>query len=160
MARSTLWLTTILAAILFVAADWVVELLYSSRFSASAAVVRILAPGIVLFSGARVLGNDIAARGRPLTNSVIAAISVVANIVLNLVLIPGHGIDGAAWASTASYSILFATTVAVYCRLADVPLRAILLPSRGDGNAYLRLARRTLPSRRRRVASVDTLDQR
>jgi O-antigen/teichoic acid export membrane protein len=159
VTRSTLWLTTLLAAILFVAADWVVELLYSSRFSASAAVVRILAPGIVLFSGARVLGNDIAARGRPLTNSVIAAISVAANIVLNLILIPDHGIDGAAWASTASYSLLFATTVAVYCRLADVPLRAILVPSREDGKAYLRLVRTTLPSRGRRVAGVDTLDQ-
>ena len=88
MVRSTLWLTTILAAILFVAAGSIVDLLYTSRFSASAAVVRILVPGIVLFAAARVLGNDIAARGRPLVNSVVASASVVCNIGLNVVLDP------------------------------------------------------------------------
>lgn len=142
VARHTLWLTTILAAILFLAANVVVEVLYSSSFSASAGVVRILAPGIVLFSAARVLGNDIAARGRPLVNSMVAAVSVVLNIVLNLVLIPRHGINGAALASTCSYAFVFAATAVVYRRMTNVPLRALVLPSREDGGRYVRLARR------------------
>lgn len=147
VARSTLVLTTILGGILVLAAGPAVDFLYSSRFSASAPVVRILVPGIVLFSAARVLGNDLAARGRPLVNSMLAATSVSCNIALNVVLIPRYGIDGAAWASTASYSILFAATVVVYGQVAGVGLRAILVPSREDGPVYLRLARRTLPSR-------------
>jgi O-antigen/teichoic acid export membrane protein len=137
-----------------------VELLYSSRFSASAAVVRILVPGIVLFSAARVLGNDLAARGRPLVNSGIAGASVACNIALNLVLIPRYGINGAAWASTASYSVLFATTLFIYRRVAGVPVRAVLVPTRADGPAYLGLARRALPSHWRRVPVVDPVDQR
>ena len=120
----------------------VVDLLYSARFGDSAAVVRILAPGIVLFSAARVLGNDIAARGRPLVNSVVAAISVVCNIALNLVLIPRYGINGAAWASTASYSVLFVLTAAVYRRITRVPLRELVVPSREDGARYAQLIRR------------------
>jgi O-antigen/teichoic acid export membrane protein len=144
VARTTLWLTAILAGILVLIAVPAVDLLYSSRFSSSAAVVRILAPGIVLFSAARVLGNDIAARGRPLVNSVVAAVSVVCNIALNVVLIPRYGIDGAAWASTGSYSLLFAAIAAVYRGVANVPLRALVIPSREDVTQYVRLFRRIL----------------
>jgi O-antigen/teichoic acid export membrane protein len=142
VARSTLWLTAILAGILFVLASAVVEFLYSSRFNASTSVVRTLAPGIVLFAAARVLGNDIAARGRPLVNSAIAAASVVCNIALNVVLIPRYGIDGAAWASTGSYSLVFVATALVYRRFTNVAVRALVVPSRGDGARYVRLAKR------------------
>lgn len=142
VARNTLWLTAILAGILVLVADPVVDLLYSDRFGASAAVVRILAPGIVLFSAARVLGNDIAARGRPLVNSVVAAISVICNIALNVVLIPRYGINGASWASTASYSVLFVATAIVYRSITQVPLRALVVPSRADGARYAQLIRR------------------
>jgi O-antigen/teichoic acid export membrane protein len=139
VARSTLWLTAILGGLLVLVAGPVVDLLYTSSFSASAAVIRILVPGIVLFSAARVLSNDIAARGRPLVNSVIAAASVVSNIALNIVLIPRYGIDGAAWASTGSYSLLFLATATVYRRVTRVPMRALVVPTRDDGPRYVRL---------------------
>jgi len=142
VARSTLWLTAILGGILILVAGPAVELLYSSRFSASAAVVRILVPGIVLFSAGRVLGNDLAARGRPLVNSTIAAVSVVCNIALNVLLIPRYGIDGAAWASAGAYSLVFLATAAVYRKVTHVPLRALVVPSREDGTRYVRLVKR------------------
>jgi O-antigen/teichoic acid export membrane protein len=142
VARNTLWLTAIVGGILVITASWVVDLLYSSRFSGSAGAVRALAPGIVLFSAARVLGNDIAARGRPLVNSVIAAASVVCNVGLNVLLIPRYGIDGAAWASTGSYSMVFLATAGVYRRVTDVPLRALVVPSRKDAARYVRLVKR------------------
>jgi O-antigen/teichoic acid export membrane protein len=144
IARTTLWLTTILAGILFVAAGAVVDLLYSSRFSSSAGAVRILAPGIVLFSAARVLGNDIAARGKPLVNSIVAAVSVGFNIALNVLLIPRYGIDGAAWASTGSYSFVFLATMAVYRNVAGVPLGELVIPTREDGVRCLRLVRQSV----------------
>jgi Na+-driven multidrug efflux pump len=73
---------------------------------------------------------------------VVAAASVVCNVALNVVLIPRYGIDGAAWASTASYSLLFVATAAVYRRLTHVPLRELLVLSREDGARYMRLGRR------------------
>jgi O-antigen/teichoic acid export membrane protein len=141
-ARNTLWLTAIAGAIVLVVAVPLVELLYSSRFSASANVVRILVPGIVLFSAARVVTNDIAARGRPLVNSVVAAASVVCNVALNVVLIPRYGINGAAWASTCSYALLFLATIGVYRSVTGVPLRALVVPTREDGARYARLLKR------------------
>jgi O-antigen/teichoic acid export membrane protein len=144
LARNTLWLTAAVAAVVYVFAGPVVSLLYSSKFESSAGPLRTLLPGIVAYSGARVLGNDISARGRPLLNSYIASVSVTLNLVLNLVLIPRHGIVGAAWASTASYSVLFVSTIGLYCRIARVPVRAVIVPMREDATAYVRLARRLL----------------
>jgi O-antigen/teichoic acid export membrane protein len=142
VTRNTLWLTTILGGILFLVASPVVDLLYSSRFSASSAVVRILVPGIVLFAAARVLGNDVAARGRPLVSSVLAAAVVACNIALNVLLIPRYGIEGAAWASTGSYSLAFLASAGVYRTITGVPLRALVVPSREDGRRYVRLVER------------------
>jgi O-antigen/teichoic acid export membrane protein len=147
VARNTFWLTAALGLLFYVLSGPLVRLLYSSAFAASAGALRALLPGIVAFSAARVLGNDLAARGRPLTNSVLAAISVAVNIALNIFLIPRYGIDGAAWASTASYSVLFAITVAVYCQVARVTLSDLLVPSRADGAAYVRFVRRMLDRR-------------
>lgn len=142
VTRSTLWLTAILGAILFLVSSPVVDLLYSSRFGASSGVLRILVPGIVLYAAARVLGNDVAARGRPLVSSVIAAGIVGFNIALNVVLIPRYGIDGAAWASTGSYSLAFLASAAVYRKITHVPLRALIVPSREDGRRYVSLVKR------------------
>jgi Na+-driven multidrug efflux pump len=77
-------------------------------------------------------------------NSVIAAANVVCNIALNVVLIPRYGIDGAAWASTVSYSLLFLATAAVYRRVTHVPLRALIVPAREDWARYLRLCKRVV----------------
>jgi Na+-driven multidrug efflux pump len=106
--------------------------------------MRALLLGIVAFSGARVLSNDIAARGRPGLNSWIAGMSVVVNLGINLALVPRFGINGAAWASTISYSLLFAATVAVYCRISRTSVRSVIVPSREDAAAYYRLVRRLL----------------
>lgn len=144
LARNTLWLTATAGVVLYLLSGPVVSILYSSKFAAAASAMRALLPGIVVFSAARVLSNDIAARGRPIINSYIAGMSVAANLGINLVLIRSYGINGAAWASTVSYSLLFVATVAVYCRIARTSVRSVLVPSREDAAAYLRLVRRLL----------------
>jgi O-antigen/teichoic acid export membrane protein len=144
LARNTLWLTTAAAAILFLLSGPIISILYSGAFAAAAGAMRALLLGIVAFSGARVLSNDIAARGRPGLNSWIAGMSVVVNLGINLALVPRFGINGAAWASTISYSLLFAATVAVYCRISRTSVRSVIVPSREDAAAYYRLVRRLL----------------
>lgn len=144
LARNTLWLTAAAGAVLFLLSGPLISLLYSSKFAASTGAMRALLPGIVAYSAARVLGNDIAARGRPIVNSYVAGISVAVNLGLNLVLIPRYGINGAAWASTVSYSLVYFVTVAIYCRIARTSVRSVLVPSREDATAYLRLLRRLL----------------
>ena len=144
LARNTLWLTAVAGVLFWILSNQIITLLFSSEFRSSGAALRALLPGVVLFSAARVLGNDIAARGRPILNSYIATVSVALNLGLNLMLVPRYGIKGAAWSSTASYSLLCVMTAAVYCKIARVSPRSVFVPAREDGAAYLRLARRLL----------------
>jgi len=144
LTRNTLWLTAAAGVLMWALSTPIVTILFSSKFESSVGALRALLPGIVTFAAARVLENDIAARGRPIINSYLTGTSVVLNLGLNLILIPRHGIAGAAWASTISYSVLFAATLVVYCKIADVSVRTVIVPTRSDAAAYFRLARRLL----------------
>ncbi len=132
VARTTLWLTALGAAVLFVLSDWLVVALYSSAFRDAVRPLQLLLPGIVLFAPARVLANDLAGRGRPGVNAACGAAGLTANVALNVVLLPRYGVDGASIASTVSYALVFGLTVIAYCTLSRNSLAAIVLPKRAD----------------------------
>lgn len=128
--------TTIFAAILLVlVAPLAVPWLFSDRFADSVLPLRILLVGIVSFAGVRILATDNAARGDPGLNSMLAGLALVVNVALNLLLIPRLGIKGAALASSASYSLLFALWLAVLRYRDGVRLRDLLAPRRSDVTA-------------------------
>ncbi|MFN0198414.1 MAG: lipopolysaccharide biosynthesis protein, partial [Planctomycetaceae bacterium] len=102
---STLGLSLVLA----VAGEMILGLLLGPKFVSGASVLVWLLPGTVLASFARVLTNDLAARGLVGSNVWNAAFLVFVNVVANLLLIPRYGIAGAAWASSlgwTAYTIL------------------------------------------------------
>lgn len=144
VARNTFWLTALLALPLYLLSGAIVNLLFGSAFAHSAVALQAILPGIVAFSAARVLSSDLTGRGRPGLMSILTGVSVAVNFGLNLILVPRYGIVGASLASTFSYSLLLLLTLAAYCRLAKVSVRTVLVPTREDGAAYLRLFRRLL----------------
>ena len=73
-----------------------------------------LLPGVVLGSVARILANDLAARGRPDLNMYASLVVVSVNIALNLFLIPRMGIIGAAIATTLAYTFNAAIKIWLY----------------------------------------------
>lgn len=67
------------------------------------------------FAGGRQdASNDIAGRGYPHYNSIVAGFALVITVALDLLLIPKIGIVGAALASTAAYSATFVMAVLFY----------------------------------------------
>lgn len=140
VARTVLWVTTLTALALFILTPFIIVFLYSEVFILATRPLQILLPGIVALSVWRLLANDLAGRGRPMLNTYITGVAVVANVVLNLFWIPRYGIEGAAWASTASYGIALVVIVAVYCRISGNSWANVLLPQRGDWALYWRVA--------------------
>jgi len=94
-----------------------VNILFGADYSEATGALRWLLPGIVLGGVARVLANDLAARGRPELNMYTALLVVIVNVLANIILIPGMGIKGAAIATTLAYSINFVVKLALYARL-------------------------------------------
>ncbi|MBN1153250.1 MAG: oligosaccharide flippase family protein [Dehalococcoidia bacterium] len=136
VSRTVLIVTSFGALVVFVVSRWVVELLYTHTYLASVAPLQILLPGIVALGVSRVLANDMSGRGRPELNLYVAVVTVVSNVVLNALWIPRLGIAGAALASSVSYSVSFAVTLWIYCRISTNSWATVLLPQRGDWNLY------------------------
>jgi len=138
VARTVLWTTALGAPILAFLSRWIVLLLYSEAFLPAVGALQALLPGVVAVSAGRVLGNDIAGRGRPMLNTYRGVITVGTNIALNLLWIPRYGIVGAAWASTVSYTVSFFMALFFYCRLSDNSWTKVVFPQRGDWAIYRR----------------------
>jgi len=105
ICRNTFFITFIFALILLALSKLLIILLFGVSFLPALRPLYILIPGIIIFSICKVLCNEITGRGKPLINIVAAAISLFINIPLNLLFIPRIGIEGAALASTISYSV-------------------------------------------------------
>jgi O-antigen/teichoic acid export membrane protein len=123
---------------LFLFADTVVELLYSSTFAAVATPLRWLLPGILALSVARVVLPEVIAREKPLYPSIASGVACVVNIVGNLLLIPVMGISGSALASTISYCLVSLMWILYYLRITRVSWTS-LIPSAKDLEVYRKL---------------------
>jgi O-antigen/teichoic acid export membrane protein len=84
---------------------FLIPLVYGEAFSESYEVFVYLLFGTYAMIAFKMLNGDLAARGNPTAGLYIFAAGAALNIVLNIILIPKLGIDGAALASSISYTI-------------------------------------------------------
>jgi O-antigen/teichoic acid export membrane protein len=118
--------------ILAIIAPAVVWVFYGSRFMPSVDATRLLLPGIVMGSIYKVLGADLAARGKPLYAAWAYAVAVVLNVALNFYLIPRYGFRGAAVASSISYSVGSLLYLGIYVRNHNIRLVDAVVPRASD----------------------------
>jgi O-antigen/teichoic acid export membrane protein len=120
------------AVVLAMAGGPLLRLLYSARYDGAYRPFVILLAGVVVFGATNVLMNDVVGRGHPGLVSAIAAVGLVLTVGLDLWLVPGYGITGAAAASTVVYVVDAALAVACYARVSGRhPLSLLALGSPG-----------------------------
>jgi O-antigen/teichoic acid export membrane protein len=130
------------AAVTFVVAPYVLELLYGGQYTNATDSLRVLCVGTALFAPQSILANYFTVQmGRPWISMSIAATSCLINIALSLVLIPRVGFVGGAWATTVSYASVGALSVALFLRNSDARLSDLWRIRGQDLAAYLRLLR-------------------
>jgi len=84
-------------------------------------IIAIIMLGITFSGAVNLLGVTIIMKEKTQRTFMITAISVVANIALNLVLVPNMGMYGAALAMLLSYALQFVLVLAYTQRLMSVP---------------------------------------
>lgn len=96
----------IFAGILFaLTSHLIVPFIYGTEFAPASGVINRLLPGVLLVVIIQVLHASLSGRGYPLIGVKLFIFAILVNIILNLLLIPRLGINGAAYASTISYAI-------------------------------------------------------
>jgi O-antigen/teichoic acid export membrane protein len=82
-----------------------VNVLYGINYERSALIIQLLLPGVLIFVIGKIMIFRYVSKGKPKINIIISFICFVLNLILNIILIPKFGINGAAIASSISYSI-------------------------------------------------------
>ena len=131
MSRVTL-LVTGLSALLMAPAATVMVWLVLPAYIPSLPALFVLLPGVVAFSVTFVAGGYLTGIDRVGITSVVSVVSVVTNVIANLILIPPFGIVGAAAASLISYSLSSVLLTIITGRLTTTPLRRFWLPGPAD----------------------------
>ena len=105
---------------------WLLPAIFGRAFAPAVSPALWLLPGMAGLAALRVLGTAASSQGRPQDRSYAAAIGLVANVALNLALIPRHGLVAAAWSSSLSYSLSAVVLLWLYARSAGTtPLRVL-----------------------------------
>ncbi len=119
-------------AILLIPAAAILLSVFLPAFRPSFLPLLVLLPGVVALSAANVVGGYLAGIGRPGLISALGVVSLAANVVANLLLIPQFGIIGASAASLVSYSLSALLLTGVAAGLTRTPIRSFWLPRGSD----------------------------
>ena len=141
IARHVMIWTGIACLLLYILAQLLVQIMYSSAFVGAVAPLRWLLPGVFTLSIGKVLVSEILARENSRVTMWVALIAAVVNLIGNFALIPSMGISGAALASSISYTLVSIMVIWIYVRETGVPFR-MLIPQWSDLQAYSALWRR------------------
>jgi O-antigen/teichoic acid export membrane protein len=130
------YITTLAAFLLIWAANLFVPRLFP-MYTGTLDPLKYLIVGSVFISYAKVLGNSIAAYGRPELNIIPTVLGIAANILCSFALIPRMGINGVALASSISLTVQGLSCIAIFCRFSHAPVYRLFLPN-GEEMASLK----------------------
>jgi O-antigen/teichoic acid export membrane protein len=137
VCRSTFLITLIAALGLSAISKPLIILIYEEAYAPSVIPLWLLMPGVVALSISKILCGDLAGRGLLQYGAYSSAISLVATVVCDLLLIPRWGIVGAAMASSISYCSATILVLFFYIRISGNSLTDVLIPKKSDLLTYL-----------------------
>jgi len=118
--------------VLAIALEVLVVPIYGEAFSGAVDLGLILLPGVALLGIAGVLAATIVGHGKPAYPLYVAIVTTPLTIVLYATLIPALDANGAALASTISYTMSFLLLCWFYRRTTRRRVLPLLVPTRSE----------------------------
>ena len=132
VARVNFSVVLILALFLAIIARWIVPFLFGSVFSGSVLALQLLLPGVVFSAAFKLLVQLVIQANGQRFNLYATIVGALVTIILDFVLIPVHGIAGAAIASTLSYLSILLVVLGVIRFKLHIPVHDLFLIHRSD----------------------------
>ena len=132
----------------------VIHFVYGKNYHDSMLPFLLLLPGVFFLSICSIMNNALQARKMVLTGAIASLVGCVANICLNLLVIPRWGIRGAAVTSTISYTIAAVFILYRYNLVSKSSLREIILPGRMEVDLIIDFFKQKLVPRVRRISGL------
>jgi O-antigen/teichoic acid export membrane protein len=144
VTRNSLFMVFVAGVVLYLVSRPLLLLFYGTDFLPALEAFRILIPGIITLSVAKILSSDLSGRDHRIYHTVATAVAFAVNVALCFLWIPSMGIAGAAWASTVAYTLQSVLMLAFFTRLSGCGLRETVLIGREDLALYGGLAKKLL----------------
>jgi O-antigen/teichoic acid export membrane protein len=123
----------LVSLVLFCFAPFVIPKVYGAAFSGATLPVRILLPGLVVFSSSRIFNPFFTYQlGRPLFSAYLLLVVALVQAAGCVLLIPRLGLAGAALASTTAYFMAAFGQTWYFCKVTALNYRQLWLPRRND----------------------------
>ncbi len=119
--RQNLVVTGTIAFSLAVLGRWLITTWYGADYEPAADPLPYVAWGIVMMSLYVLLSRNFTSRNKQQVNILAGYVALAGNLVLNVVLIPRHGIIGAAMATAISYTVSALILLAFFLRESRLP---------------------------------------
>jgi O-antigen/teichoic acid export membrane protein len=119
----------LLAAVLLMAvtAKWLIAFVYGVAFLPALMPFMILLPGVYFLWQNDILANFLVSTRNFIAISAVAILGSLLNIVLNVMLIPGHGANGAAAASLITYVFIGGAYMGLFIRRSNRTFKSLIL---------------------------------
>jgi O-antigen/teichoic acid export membrane protein len=148
-SRSVLVLAAGAAIVMAAVAPLAIFIFFGSAFAQSVAAVWLLLPGIVTFSGWKIMSCYLLGRNLLKQDLVAATVAMIVTLALDLALIPNYGYRGAAVASSIAYSIAMLVDLYWVVRRSGLSPRRWLIAEPTDSQPIAYGVRLLLKSRRK-----------
>ena len=132
VCRMVLFPVLALCLLLLLLGRPLILLFFGSAFQPAAAPLVLLLPGCLAFAVWKVLSGDLVAQGRPMAYSATATLGFGIMILLDLWLIPSHGLAGAAAAFSVTFLTAAVLIIRVYRRVTGNSLADLLIVKKED----------------------------
>lgn len=132
ITRNILFITLLGNILFYLAGNYIIPILFGKEFLVIRNLLLILAPGVVLLAGAKIMCTDFTAQGKPKINIYINGITFVFTIISNLLLIPRLGLNGAALSTSISFFVFFVLTVIIYTKMTNTRIIDYIIPKLSD----------------------------
>lgn len=152
--RATFGVASLICAIFFVIAPFVVKVLYGAAYLPMVPALRILLVAVLILSVGSPLSNFFTLKiGKPEVALVSAACAALLCLAASWWLVPRIGMAGAASATAAAYLLGESIRIAFFVRTSKLPVTSLFVPTRSDLDSCARLGSSVFHDVRRRITS-------
>lgn len=137
--RHTTLIMVVICLVMVVLINFIIKIFFGASFLPSALPFIVLLPGILAFSIGGILAADLSGRGKPQYAVWSSVTALIANIILNIILIPKMGITGAALASSISYWLDTFVVLGAFIYISKNNIKEVLIMKKEDFQDYYNL---------------------
>ena len=132
----------IASIILFLFSELIITGMYGEAFRGSISVLNYLLPGVLVLTIFKVMNVDLAGKGKPWISMKAMIPALILNILLNFLMIPKYGSNGAALASTISYTFAGIVFLFFYSKEAEITVNEIITYRKTDFDPILNILKK------------------